>query len=465
MAIFEKIFQRNDKAFVQLYFLTLGLSLYISSMIAFYLLDQEFILTEHYATASIFIMIIFWVSSLLKLKELRYIIGTVQFLRNELVLLIQTFFVAILLASLFKMTADYSRIWFVSTFILSFFILIFIKAFFDQIYTYLITSNIIQRNILLVGDTSNCQHIINKFPKKKSNSVIKCLIATDDKGQNSHFYGVPKVNLTDDLGYVLKHHLIGQVWIVSSVKTQIHIEQLVEKFLNFSVDCRLISPESKFKFTVGLDSEAGFDFYNISISPFHGTSLFVKYVLDKIFALFFIILTSPLVIIASASILIEDGFPILFKQKRTGWDGKSFFIYKLRTIYNSGNTPKTQQVEAGDPRITEVGKIIRRFSIDELPQFFNVLIGNMSTVGPRPHMVEHTEFYSEEILNFMQRHKCPPGLTGWAQINGFRGPTKNKERMNRRFQYDLYYIKNWSTVLDLYIMVRTVLVILFQKVD
>ena len=177
MAIFEKIFQRNDKFFVQLYFLTLGMSLYLSSKIAFFLLGQKFILTEHYTTASIFIVIIFWVSSLLKLKELRYIIGTVQFLRNELILLIQTFLVAIFLASLFKMTADYSRIWFVSTFILSFFILIFIKAFFDQIYTYLITSNIIQRNILLVGDTSNCQHIINKFPKKKkqlSNKMLDC---------------------------------------------------------------------------------------------------------------------------------------------------------------------------------------------------------------------------------------------------------------------------------------------------
>ena len=112
-----------------------------------------------------------------------------------------------------------------------------------------------------------------------------------------------------------------------------------------------------------------------------------------------------------------------------------------------------------------IGKIIRRLSIDELPQLFNVLKGDMSIVGPRPHMLEHTKFYSKEILNFMQRHKCLPGLTGWAQVNGARGPTDTKEAMDKRFQYDLYYIKNWNLMLDIYIIVRTFFVILFQKVD
>ena len=172
-------------------------------------------------------------------------------------------------------------------------------------------------------------------------------------------------------------------------------------------------------------------------------------------------------IFSSVIIFINDGFPIFFKQKRTGWDGKSFNIHKFRTLSKSNlnNLSKTKQVESGDRRVTRVGSILRRFSIDELPQFVNVLKGDMSIVGPRPHMLEHTQYYSEEILNFMQRHKCLPGLTGWAQIHGFRGPTHNKELMQKRFQYDLYYIKNWSLVLDFYIMIRTFLVILFQKVD
>jgi putative colanic acid biosynthesis UDP-glucose lipid carrier transferase len=366
----------------------------------------------------------------------------------------------------FKVTESYSRVWLFSTIILSFLSLVILKVIFDLFYHYLITSNIIQRNILLVGDSSSCKNIIKKFPKRISNSVIKCLIIIDsEQNGNTHYYGVPRVNLKDDLNYVLSHHAIGQTWIVSSIKTQVHIEQLIDKFMNYSVDCRLISPESKFKFVEGLDSEAGFNFYNVSFSPFYGTNFLIKNVMDRLLSLFFLILSIPIIIIASIFIFLQDGFPIFFKQKRTGWDGRSFYIHKLRTLSKLSDSAKTKQVESGDRRVLGIGLILRRFSIDELPQLYNVLKGEMSIVGPRPHMIEHTQFYSEEILNFMQRHKCLPGLTGWAQIHGFRGPTRSKELMDKRFQHDLYYIKNWNLMLDFYIIIRTFFVILFQKVD
>ena len=291
------------------------------------------------------------------------------------------------------------------------------------------------------------------------------IVIDSEPNEDTHFYGVPRVKLKDDLNYVLRHHAIGQTWIVSSIKTQVHIEQLIDKFMNYSVDCRLISPESKFKFIEGLDSEAGFNFYNVSFSPFYGTNFLIKNVMDRLLSLFFLILSIPIITIASLFILLQDGFPIFFKQKRTGWDGRSFYIHKLRTLSKSSDSSKIKQVETGDKRILGIGLILRRFSIDELPQLFNVLKGDMSIVGPRPHMLEHTQFYSDEILNFMQRHKCLPGLTGWAQINGFRGPTRSTELMDKRFQHDLYYIKNWNLMLDFYIIIRTFFVILFQKVD
>jgi putative colanic acid biosysnthesis UDP-glucose lipid carrier transferase len=129
------------------------------------------------------------------------------------------------------------------------------------------------------------------------------------------------------------------------------------------------------------------------------------------------------------------------------------------------NSNEALQVKAGDSRLLKVGKIIRRLSIDELPQFFNVLKGEMAIVGPRPHMTDHTKYYSNDIKNFMQRHKCLPGITGWAQVNGSRGPTDEEGAMNKRFQHDLYYIKNWNLMLDVYILIRTMFVVLFQKVD
>jgi Undecaprenyl-phosphate glucose phosphotransferase len=464
--LFEKIFQRDDKSFLLFYRLILALSLYFSSLIAYYIRNNTWKLSEKYLEASILVVVIFLILSFINTKENRYIKGTVQWLRIDLILFVQTFIIAILFAVLFKVTDDFSRIWIFTYIGIGLFLFIITKVLCDFIYTYLVRSNAIQRNILLIGDADACQKIIKKFPKETSNSVIKCLIAIDQlEKKDLNFYGIPNFDLNENFDQILNHHAIGQVWIISSVKTQFHIEKLIDRFLNYSVDCRLIQPESKFKFIEGLDSEAGFDFYNVSFSPFYGTSFLIKNFMDRILSLIFILISLPVMLIFSILIVIEDGFPILFKQKRTGWDGNSFNIFKLRSIKKTENKNESLQVKAGDKRLLRVGKFIRRLSIDELPQFFNVLIGEMSIVGPRPHMIDHTKYYSSDIKNFMQRHKCLPGITGWAQVNGMRGPTDKEGTMNKRFQHDLYYIKNWNLMLDLYILIRTVLVVLFHKVD
>ena len=168
--------------------------------------------------------------------------------------------------------------------------------------------------------------------------------------------------------------------------------------------------------------------------------------------------------IASILIYIEDGFPLLFTQNRTGWDGRRFKIYKLRTLKKE-NFDKTIQVFKGDKRVLRFGKLLRKYSIDELPQFLNVFFGDMSIVGPRPHMVEHDIQYAKLFDNFLKRHKCNPGLTGWAQVNGLRGATPNPETMKRRMEFDLWYLNNWSIWLDLYIMIKTFYAILKYKGD
>ena len=464
--LFEKIFQRDDKSFLLFYRLSLSIVLYLSSTLAYFIRNKSWELSDIYIKAAIIIVVIFLILSFFKSRQQRYIKGTVQWLRVEFLLLIQTFGLSILLTVMLKTTDDYSRIWLFTNIGISFIAFLILKVLFDFIYAKLISSNAIQRNILLIGDAEGCQNIIQKFPKKISNSVIKCLIAIDQLDKKDlNFYGIPSFSLNENFGQILNHHAIGQVWIISSSKTQSYIESLIDRFLNFSVDCRLIQPESKFKFIEGLDSEAGFDFYNVSFSPFFGTSFLIKTILDKLFSLLALILMSPIILIFSILILIEDGFPIFFSQKRTGWDGKSFNILKLRSIKNMKNSNEALQVKAGDSRLLKVGKIIRRLSIDELPQFINVLKGDMAIVGPRPHMTDHTKYYSNDIKNFMQRHKCLPGITGWAQVNGSRGPTDEEGAMNKRFQHDLYYIKNWNLMLDVYILIRTMFVVLFQKVD
>jgi putative colanic acid biosysnthesis UDP-glucose lipid carrier transferase len=183
----------------------------------------------------------------------------------------------------------------------------------------------------------------------------------------------------------------------------------------------------------------------------------IKHVFDFCFSLVVIIFVfSWLFPILFILIKFNSPGPIFFKQKRSGRDNESFYCYKFRTMYVNDKADALQATK-NDARITKVGSFLRRTSMDELPQFLNVLMGNMSVVGPRPHMLSHTEQYSELISNFLVRHYAKPGITGWAQIHGFRGETKELCDMEARVEHDIWYIENWSFLLDLKIIWKTIL--------
>jgi putative colanic acid biosynthesis UDP-glucose lipid carrier transferase len=150
---------------------------------------------------------------------------------------------------------------------------------------------------------------------------------------------------------------------------------------------------------------------------------------------------------------------VLFRQRRYGLDGREIVVYKFRTMTTMEDGDTIKQAEKGDPRITRLGAFLRARSLDELPQFFNVLQGRMSIVGPRPHAVAHNELYRKSIKGYMLRHKVRPGITGWAQVNGYRGETETLDKMKGRIDHDLDYLRNWSLRLDLHIIAKTVLVI------
>jgi putative colanic acid biosynthesis UDP-glucose lipid carrier transferase len=197
--------------------------------------------------------------------------------------------------------------------------------------------------------------------------------------------------------------------------------------------------------------------YAISIfeSPFTGREMLIKRIEDILLSLFIIILISPLLCLTALAVKLTSRGPVLFKQKRYGMSGKPFGIYKFRSMTVQENDKDVKQAVKHDPRLTAIGGLLRKYSIDELPQFFNVLLGEMSIVGPRPHANVHNEFYRKRIQGYMLRHKVLPGITGLAQINGCRGITDTEEKMERRIRYDLKYIKDWSVALDLQIIVST----------
>ena len=241
-------------------------------------------------------------------------------------------------------------------------------------------------------------------------------------------------------------------------------DKAFNKIIQFSVDTLSVHLEDdiNLKGDQLLGNKYKYEFFEYS--RFYGVSLFIKILMDKILSIIFLIISGPILLVSSIAIYLEDGFPILFTQNRTGWDGRRFKIYKFRSLKKT-SFDKTLQVTKDDMRLLKIGKLIRRYSIDELPQFFNILNGDMSIVGPRPHMVEHDIHYSNLFFNFLKRHKCNPGLTGWAQVNGLRGATPKPSVMQKRMDYDLWYLNNWTIWLDIYIILKTVYALFKYKGD
>ncbi len=191
--------------------------------------------------------------------------------------------------------------------------------------------------------------------------------------------------------------------------------------------------------------------------PLSPWALTIKRIMDVTGALTGILLLSPLMLLAATAIRLESPGPVLFRQKRRGFNGRTFHIWKFRTMHVLESDGPVRQAQRDDPRITRVGRILRRLSIDELPQLFNVLKGEMSLVGPRPHAINHDTIFERRVRRYARRRKVLPGITGWAQVNGYRGETDTREKLIRRIEYDLEYIERWSIWFDIYIILLTVL--------
>lgn len=202
---------------------------------------------------------------------------------------------------------------------------------------------------------------------------------------------------------------------------------------------------------------AGLYALDISRSPMEGPARLIKRIEDLILGGIISVLILPVCLAIAIAIKLSSRGPVIFKQYRMGINGRRFKVYKFRSmeVHEEGSNQVTQ-ASFGDPRITRLGAFLRRTSLDELPQFFNVLQGRMSIVGPRPHALAHNDYYKDLVESYMQRHKVKPGITGWAQVNGYRGETDTLEKMEKRVEYDLWYINNWSLALDLKIIAMTV---------
>jgi putative colanic acid biosynthesis UDP-glucose lipid carrier transferase len=207
----------------------------------------------------------------------------------------------------------------------------------------------------------------------------------------------------------------------------------------------------------------GMPVISVCETPFRGNNGVVKRISDIALSVLILALFSPLLLLVALAVKLSSPGPVIFKQRRYGLDGKEILVYKFRSMSVTEDGKQVTQAQKNDTRVTPLGVFMRKTSIDEMPQFVNVLQGRMSIVGPRPHAVAHNEMYRKLIKGYMVRHKVKPGITGWAQVSGYRGETDTLEKMKGRIDYDLDYLRNWSLWLDIYIIFKTIGTVLHDK--
>jgi putative colanic acid biosynthesis UDP-glucose lipid carrier transferase len=314
------------------------------------------------------------------------------------------------------------------------------------------------RNVVIVGAGTTGTEIYNELSNDLSQGY-KILGYFDDNPENTrlktNFLG-PVSQLKE---FALDQH-IHEIYVAMKDFDTATIKELINFCERNLIRVKFIPDYKLFKET---NNNVSVDFYghvpvvSLRVEPLEiPINRIKKRFFDILFSLLVIVFIFPwLFPILIILVKFSSKGPVFFRQKRSGEGNKYFWCLKFRTM-RVNESSDTRQASFNDDRVTKIGKFMRKTNLDEMPQFFNVLIGNMSVVGPRPHMIKHTEHYSELIDNYLVRHYTKPGITGWAQTNGFRGETKNVEKMVKRVEYDIWYIENWSFLLELKIIFFTV---------
>lgn len=265
----------------------------------------------------------------------------------------------------------------------------------------------------------------------------------------------------DQLSEIVKQNHVQVIYLSLPMASQPRILQLLDNLKDTTASIYFV-PDMFFTDLIQghTGSVCGLPVISVCETPFRGANGFVKRASDIVLSLLILALISPLLLVLAMAVKLTSPGPIIFKQRRYGLDGEEILVYKFRsmTVTEDGDTIK--QAQKDDKRITPLGAFMRRTSMDELPQFINVLQGRMSIVGPRPHAVAHNELYRKIIKGYMVRHKVRPGITGWAQVNGYRGETSTLDKMQGRIDYDLDYLRNWSLRLDIHIILKTIRLVL-----
>jgi putative colanic acid biosynthesis UDP-glucose lipid carrier transferase len=275
---------------------------------------------------------------------------------------------------------------------------------------------------------------------------------------------VPLLGRIGELADFVKRHHVEAIYLALPMAPQPRILAVLDDLKDTTASIYFVPDIFVTDLIQGrLDNVGGMAVVGVCETPFTGFDNLIKRTSDLVLALLILLLLAPLLGAVAVGVKLSSPGPVIFKQRRYGLDGREIVVYKFRSMTVCDDGDHVRQATRNDSRITPFGAFIRRSSLDELPQFLNVLQGRMSIVGPRPHAVAHNESYRKLIKGYMLRHKVKPGITGWAQVNGCRGETETVDKMQQRIEFDLDYLRNWSLGLDLWIIVKTALLVVKDR--
>ena len=321
----------------------------------------------------------------------------------------------------------------------------------------------LRRKAIIVGGGKHADALVDLL--KDEGNHLEILGVFDDRArsrddQPASGESLRRLGTFDELVAFCRQARVELLIVCMPSAPEARLLQIITKLLQLPVDIRISAHTSKLRLNSKAYSYIGkVPMLPVLDRPLNDGDQMIKNIEDRVVGLALLILTAPVMLIIALAVRLESKGPILFRQKRLGFNNKPIEVFKFRSMYTEmTDATASKLVTKDDPRVTKVGRFIRKTSLDELPQLFNVLCGEMSIVGPRPHALQAKagdDLYHDTVRSYFARHKVKPGITGWAQINGWRGETDTHEKIEQRVQHDMHYIDKWSVLLDLYIIVVT----------
>lgn len=401
------------------------------------------------------------------LTETDAVLSPVRVLDRILIVGAVCFFFLLAIAFSLKVSESFSRVWVFSFAITALISVVGFRFLGALVLRQLARSGLLARNVAIYGSGTQAERFLSQF-ETGSNEMSR-LVGTYDDGLAGHVLdenGYPISGALENLVADIRGGYIDDVVVALPWNEEEHLTRIVKSLQELPVNIYLAFDliAYKYKFRATPSHFSDLNLVELVDTPLSGWKVVLKAVEDKVLAALLLLLAAPIMAAIAVAVRIDSPGPVFFRQTRYGFNNKKFTIYKFRSMeHRTETSDKTVQATRNDPRVTRVGRILRKTSLDELPQIFNVLNGSMSLVGPRPHAVDHNEDYAKVIRGYFTRHNMKPGITGLAQVNGLRGETETVEKMRDRVQQDIHYMDNWSLWLDLRILFKTIYVVWFSK--